>query len=141
MIPLSFYDTILRLLVAFLLGGIIGYERERSGKHPGFRTQILICLGSTLIMLISIKMFDDYHTVTSVDPGRIAAGIVTGIGFLGAGTILRSNEGIKGLTTAGSVWLNSAIGMACGCGYFDAAAAATVFGLFTLTFLRRLERD
>jgi putative Mg2+ transporter-C (MgtC) family protein len=141
MTPLTFWDTLFRLMAAFALGSIIGYERERSGKHPGLRTQIIICLGSTLIMLVSIKMFDDYKGMASVDPGRIAAGIVTGIGFLGAGTIIRSNEGIKGLTTAGSVWLNSAIGMACGCGYFDAAVAATFIGLFTLTVLRRLERD
>ena len=91
-------------------------------------------------MLISIKIFDDYPPHSPGDPGRIAAGIV-GIGFLGAGTILRSNEGIKGLTTAASVWLNSAIGMACGCGYFSAALVATLMGLFTLASLKRMEKE
>ncbi len=138
---INFWDTAIRLFSAFLLGGIIGYERQRSGKNPGLRTQILVCVGSALIMLVSIKVFQDYQSHTSVDPGRIAAGVVTGIGFLGAGTIMRSPEGIRGLTTAGSVWLNSAIGMACGAGYLSAAILSTFIGVFTLVTLRRLEHE
>ncbi len=130
----------LRLIVSLVLAGIIGYQREKhSEKVAGLRTHILVSLGSTLITLISIYAFSG----TNVDPSRIAAGIVTGIGFLGAGTIIRSVDKsgtvIIGLTTAASLWVTAAIGMAIGVGFYFAAVITTVLAYFTLEILRRAE--
>src|SRR3989338_10745197 len=125
-------ELILRLGSAIILGGLIGFERELHGKVAGFRTHSLVSLGSALIMLVSIRIFDVYGSETGVDPGRIAAQVVTGIGFIGAGTIIRSGTGIKGLTTAAGLWTASGIGLACGVGYFRAAFIATIITLFVL---------
>ena len=125
-------DLVIRLSSAILLGGLIGFERELHGKVAGFRTHSLVALGSALIMLVSVQIFDLYQGKAQVDPSRIAAQVVTGVGFLGAGTIIRSRMGIKGLTTAAGLWTASAIGLACGLGYFRAAIIATVVTLFVL---------
>ena len=125
-------ELIVKLLGAVVLGGLIGFERELHGKVAGFRTHSLVSLGSALMMLVSIHIFEVYQGITDVDPSRIAAQVVTGIGFLGAGTILRSGAGIKGLTTAAGLWTASGIGLACGLGYFRAAVIATVVTLFIL---------
>jgi len=128
-----------RLLFSSILGGIIGFEREKHNKRiAGFRTHILVSLGSTLIMLTSIYICELYRGVASADPARIAAGVITGIGFLGAGTIIRSGESVKGLTTAASLWTVSGIGLAVGCGFYMAASIATVIGLATLYLLRKI---
>ncbi|MCF7908367.1 MAG: MgtC/SapB family protein [Candidatus Omnitrophica bacterium] len=136
---LNLFDTIFRLLIAFCLGSIIGFEREKKASSAGLRTHILVCTGSTLIMLVSLHIFEIYQGQTAIDPGRIAAGVVTGIGFLGAGTIIRSREGVKGLTTAASIWISSAIGLAVGCGYISAALMATLISYLSLSFLKKLE--
>ncbi len=129
----------LRLLVGALLGGLVGFERERHNKKiAGFRTHILVCEGSTLIMLTSLYIFDLYGTRAPVDPARIAAGVITGIGFLGAGTIIRSNVSVTGLTTAASLWTVSGIGLAVGCGFYIAAYAATIIVLAALYLLRKI---
>lgn len=133
------FTTIIRLVIAFILGGVIGLEREQKGRSAGLRTHILVSLGSALIMLTSIYMFDAYRGQANVDPSRIAAGVVTGIGFLGAGTIIRNPAGIYGLTTAASVWISSAIGLACGCGFLLAATTTTLLSFLTLSFLKRFE--
>ena len=99
----NFITITIRLILALLLGGLIGFEREARGHDAGLRTHILVSLASCLIMLTSLYVFDIYKEVASVDPGRIAAGIITGIGFLGAGAIIRSGEVIKGLTTAATL--------------------------------------
>ncbi len=125
-------EMIIRLGAATILGGLIGFERELHGKVAGFRTHSLVAMGSALIMLVSIHMFSLYEGKVAIDPGRIAAQVVTGIGFLGAGTIIRSGTGIKGLTTAAGLWTASGIGLACGVGYFRAAFAATIITLFVL---------
>lgn len=135
----GFWSTIGRLLLAFLFGSIIGFERENKQTSAGLRTHILVCMGSALIMLVSLRIFDLYSQHTSVDPGRIAAGVVTGIGFIGAGTIMRSAERVRGLTTAASVWVSSAIGLAVGCGYISAAFATTVLSYLVLAALKRFE--
>ena len=138
----DFTATFIRILGAFLLGGVIGLEREKKGHIAGLRTHILVCVGSCLIMLTSIYVYEMYQGKAAVDPSRIAAGVVTGIGFLGAGTIIRSirgSEGIKGLTTAASIWVSSAIGLAVGCGYLSGAIAATVVTFLTLSFLKTFE--
>jgi len=136
---LSSFGTIIRLVIAFFLGGIIGLEREKKGRSAGLRTHILVCVGSALIMMVSLYIYDQYKTQASIDPARIAAGVVTGVGFLGAGAIIRSAEGSRGLTTAASVWVSAAIGLAVGCGYFTAAIVTTLIVFFTLYFLKRAD--
>jgi len=133
-------DTISRIVIAFLLGGLIGLEREKKGRSAGLRTHILVCVGSTVIMLTSLYMFQIFQGKVVVDPGRIAAGVVTGIGFLGAGTIISSAEGVRGLTTAASIWVSSSIGLAVGCGYWVAALGGTVITYLTLYFLKHIEK-
>ena len=129
----------LRLLVGALLGGLVGFERERHNrKIAGFRTHILVCVGSTLIMLTSLYIFDLYGTRAPVDPARIAAGVITGIGFLGAGTIIRSNVSVTGLTTAASLWTVSGVGLAVGCGFYTAAYATTIIVMAALYLLRKI---
>ncbi|MBD3263667.1 MAG: hypothetical protein GF375_01015 [Candidatus Omnitrophica bacterium] len=136
---LDFFDTVLRIFLAFILGCVIGWEREKKKRRAGFRTHILVATGSCLIMLVSIYIYEMYEKSIAVDPSRIAAGVITGIGFLGAGTIIRSKEGVKGLTTAASVWVSSAIGLATGCGYFSAALVGTFIAYFSLSFLKKIE--
>lgn len=138
----SLFSTIIRIILAFVLGGVIGLEREKKGVGAGLRTHILVTVGSALVMLTSLYIYGIYQKNTcSIDPGRIAAGVITGIGFLGAGTIIRSREGIHGLTTAASIWISAAIGLAVGCGYFSAAIIVTVVSYLSLSILKRLEKE
>jgi putative Mg2+ transporter-C (MgtC) family protein len=119
-------EMVLRLLLATALGGVIGFQREMSGKEAGFRTNMLICLGSALLTVISVYAF-------SGDPARIAAGIATGIGFIGAGVILHRSGGVVlGLTSAATIWTVAGIGMAAGAGMYYVAPAATVLALVIL---------
>lgn len=137
-----FTDTqiFLRLILSVTLSGLIGLERQLHRRTAGWRTHILVCLGSCLIMLTSLYVFDIYKNQVPLDPSRIAAGVITGIGFLGAGTIIRAREGVKGLTTAASLWVVAGIGLAVGCGFHSAAILTTVLALIVLFFLRYLER-
>lgn len=132
MLPISEHEVFLRLLVTFFLAGLIGLEREYQGKPAGLRTNIMVGLGSALMTLASIQAADIFRGFP-VDPTRIAAQIVTGIGFLGAGTILHKNPPIVvGLTTAATLWVVAGIGMSVGLGlYFE---AVTVTGLVFFTF-------
>jgi len=119
-------EQVIRLLIAVVLGAIVGLERERRHKPAGLRTHILVCLGSTLATVVSVDYF-------AGDPARVAAAIMTGMGFLGAGTIIASgSKGIHGLTTAASVWTIAAIGISVGIGYYILAAIATVLALIVL---------
>ncbi|HEY0672138.1 MAG TPA: MgtC/SapB family protein [Longimicrobiales bacterium] len=129
------YQLLLRLLLAAALGGMIGLEREHSGKPAGFRTNMLICLGAALITEVS---FNVAHTASG-DPGRIAAQIVSGIGFLGAGTILHSRGSVYGLTTAATLWVVAAIGMAVGARSYLAAVIGTSLVMLALMILGRVE--
>jgi len=133
------FQTILRLILAALLSGIIGFEREAHGRAAGLRTHILVCVGSTLIMLTSLYIFDIYIGKVPLDPTRIAANVVAGIGFLGAGTIIRSGASVMGLTTAASIWAVAGIGLAVGCGYYLGALVCTFIILTTLLVLRKVE--
>ena len=118
----------LRLLLAAALGAAIGYQRERVGKPAGLRTHVLICLGAALFTVAS-----SYGFGVATDPARVAAGIVTGIGFLGAGAIIRSGEGIvAGLTTAATIWVVAAIGLAAGAGLYLISAVTTAIALIVL---------
>ena len=132
-------QIIIRLTLALIFSALIGVERQLHRRHAGLRTHILVCIGSCLIMLTSLYVFDIYRSMVSLDPARIAAGVITGIGFLGAGTIIREREGVKGLTTAASLWVVAAIGLAVGCGFLSAAAYTTVMTVIVLFILRRVE--
>jgi putative Mg2+ transporter-C (MgtC) family protein len=133
---LGWDGTLLRLAIAAALGGAIGLERELDEKAAGLRTHILVCVGSALFTLVSAYGFRDFlvhgGSVVRADPSRIAAQIVTGIGFLGAGVIFRQGFTVTGLTTAASLWLVAAVGMATGAGYWSAAVIATAVALLSL---------
>jgi len=132
-------EMMLRIFVAFILSGIIGLEREIRRHEAGLRTHILVCVGSTLIMLTSLRVFDIYKTQVNIDPTRIASGVITGIGFLGAGAIIRSTHGVRGLTTASSLWVVAALGLSVGCGFLKVSIFVTALILIVLLFLRKFE--
>ncbi|SDZ03905.1 putative Mg2+ transporter-C (MgtC) family protein [Proteiniborus ethanoligenes] len=126
-------EVILRLVLSALAGGIVGMEREANHSSAGLRTHILVTLGSTLIMLISMYGFQGLGANNNGgEPARLAAQVVSGIGFLGAGTILRTGNNIRGLTTAASIWVCGGIGLAIGNGYYIGGIATTIIVLFTL---------
>ncbi len=129
--PITDYELALRLFLACIFGGIVGYERERNDSPAGFRTHILVSLGAALIMVLSMYGFNDFTSVNK-DPARLAAQVVSGIGFLGAGTILRDKASIRGLTTAASLWVVSAIGLATGAGFYFSSFLATLLVFLTL---------
>ncbi|OWA33063.1 magnesium transporter MgtC [Saccharibacillus sp. O16] len=133
---------LLRLVCAVLLGGLIGWERERSSHAAGLRTHILVSVGSTLIMLLSMYGFVAFVDQPSVrvDPARLATAVISGIGFLGAGTILFTGKSITGLTTAASLWVVAAIGLAVGAGFYFAAILTTLFVFLTLLVLNVVEQ-
>ncbi len=128
-----FTPSTVNLLLAALLGMLIGLEREVAGKDPSIRTFSLIATGSCLFAILSLELFHEYHVG---DPTRIAAQIIPGIGFLGAGTIFRSKFGVSGFTTAALMWVTAGIGMSVGLGRADLGATATVIALFITLFLR-----
>lgn len=134
----------LRLALASLLGALIGLEREHHGRSAGFRTQYLVALGSALAMVVSLnfeKVFGNagVNSAIRIDPARVAYGIMGGIGFLGAGAIVRYGVSIRGMTTAASLWCTAALGLACGFGMYAVAIAATGLTLFALLVLSRMD--
>jgi len=135
---ISNVDLIIRLLLAGVLGGLVGYERERHNRPAGLRTHILVCLGSSLVMIVSVAGFGG-GMGASGDQARIAAQVVSGIGFLGAGTIMRQGSAVRGLTTAASLWVVAAIGLATGIGLYVAAVATTILVLLSLYLLSGVE--
>ncbi len=137
-------EMIIRLLLGAALGGVIGYERERHGRAAGLRTNMAVCMASVLIMLISVNF---YHFMAllnldyiRIDPGRIAAGAITGVGFLGAGVIVRSGATVHGLTSAAIIWMVSIIGLTVGAGMYLMSILATVLTVASLAVLRIVER-
>jgi putative Mg2+ transporter-C (MgtC) family protein len=144
-IPALGWDGVLiRLVAAAALGGVVGLERELDEKSAGLRTHILVCVGSALFTLVSAYGFHDFlvsgSAIVRTDPSRIAAQIVTGIGFLGAGVIFRHGGSVRGLTTAASLWIVAAIGMASGAGFWAGAVIATVVALVALRILELVKR-
>ena len=139
---LSQYDIFIRLLTAGILGGLIGLERELHDQPAGLRTHIILVLGATIAMCISINLSMQFHAeATNGDPERLAAQVISGIGFLGAGAIFRYGANVKGLTTAASLWTTAIIGLAIGAGYFLIGLAATACVLFALVALDSLEKN
>jgi len=134
-----------KLFIAAILGGVIGWERHRRGRPAGLRTHLLVCIGVTLMMLVSEHIFVQYeshghNSILRVDPARIAAQVVTGIGFLGAGTIMRSKASIRGLTTAASLWVVAGIGLAVGSGFILPAIFTTIIAIAILTLNSLVEK-
>ena len=129
-----------RLVIVTLLAGAIGSEREHHGRAAGFRTHILVGVGSCLVMLTGLYLMEVHGGTAALDPTRMAGQVVSGIGFLGAGTILRSRASVRGLTTAASLWTVAAIGLAVGAGFVGAAIASTGMVLLALLGFSRLER-
>src|SRR6266567_5590051 len=137
---ISVQTTLIRLGLALLLGALVGLERERGERTAGLRTHALVALGACLVMIVSAFGFADIlgERNVTLDPSRIAAQVVSGIGFLGAGTILLRKEIIKGLTTAAAIWVVAAIGLACGGGLLLEALFTTILTLAVLTILQPL---
>lgn len=137
--------TLLRLSLALLAGGIIGLERSYNGRPAGFRTHSLVCMSSSLLMLLTVYQWELLANVPletiRVDPTRMAQGIMTGIGFLGAGVIMKERFTIRGLTTSASIWITASIGILIGMGFYIAAFSATALSLGTLSTFRYLERS
>ena len=142
-------DYMLRILIAVIFGFCIGLERELTNKYAGLRTHILVCLGACVFTLISIYGFPTFAPGDNVlidqatgirDTSRVAAQIVTGIGFIAAGTVLRNGPIVLGLTTAATLWIAASIGMACGAGMFEIAFAGTLLSILTLVSIRVFER-
>ena len=134
----------LKILLAVLAGGVIGYEREKHGRPAGLRTHLLVSAGSCLMMIVSEAFFLKYGNlpntgVMRLDPGRVAAQIITGIGFLGAGVIIKEGFIVRGLTTAACLWMVAGIGMAFGMGMFSAGIIGTIVALFSLIALKKFE--
>lgn len=128
-----------KLVLSMVLGSVVGYERKRKGQIAGVRTFSLICMGATLAMIISIYVPQVYLGLKNGDPSRIAAQVVSGIGFLGAGAIIQMKGSVRGLTTAAGIWMIAAIGMAVGVGLYVVAILATLLILFILLQLERIE--
>jgi len=134
-------EFVFKLLLALILGGLVGFERENIHRPAGLRTHILVCVGSTLVMLTSEFIISRYHGIVNADPARLGAQVISGIGFLGAGTIIREGNSVKGLTTAASLWAVSCVGLAIGIGFYEGAIAATLLIYFTLMALKRMQKS
>jgi putative Mg2+ transporter-C (MgtC) family protein len=137
-------ELLVRLVVGTVLGAVIGYERHLHGRPAGLRTHLLVGLASTTFMLVSTHFVYFQHyakdDLVTIDTSRIAASVVTGVGFLGGGAILRSGLNVQGLTTAAGLWLVAAIGLSAGTGMYAISVASTFMGVIALTVLRRVER-
>lgn len=131
-------ETFIRLLLSVLLSGIIGFERERHGRAAGLRTHMLVGLGSALMMLTGMHLFDVYQQSVTLDPTRLGAQVISGIGFLGAGTIFRARASIHGLTTAASLWAVAGVGLAVGSGFYAGALMTTALVWMALFVLPRM---
>jgi len=141
---LSTHESIVRMLLAVALGGAIGLEREQHGRSAGLRTHIMVCLGTTMAMVVSMQLYrllpaTMADSALRVDPTRIAAGILTGIGFIGAGAIMKLKSSTRGLTTAACIWFVAALGVVIGVGAYPTAAAGTLLALGVLMLLTRFE--
>ncbi|SHH67643.1 MgtC/SapB family protein [Clostridium grantii] len=144
-----YYEIIIRLLLAIFIGGLVGYEREYKHRPAGFRTHILVCVGATVVSMIQIYDLQRVMTLLEQNPslvgslktdiGRLGAQVITGVGFLGAGTIIRDKGAVKGLTTAASLWVVACIGLAVGMGYYFLSIVSTLTVFIALVSLKKIE--
>ena len=137
---MNYLEILARLFLSLLLGGLLGFERTHAGRAAGLRTYAIVCSASALIMMTNLYIFS---SLNASDPVRLGAQVISGIGFLGAGSILVTGhykQQIKGLTTAAALWASGAIGLACGCGYYFAAITSTLLIFFSMHFLKYLEQ-
>ena len=134
------HDIIMRLLIALIVGGLTGLERERSHQFAGFRTHILVSVGSCITSITSLSLFFQYNSYSNIDPARLSAQVLSGVGFLGAGAILKTSNGIRGLTTAAGIWATACIGIAVGYGYYILAISAWLFVMITLYILKNIDK-
>lgn len=138
-VEINTWSSIYKLLLSMILGAMVGYERKRKGQTAGVRTFSLIAMGATLAMILSVYVPQEYLGLKNGDPGRIAAQVVTGIGFLGAGAIIQMKGSVRGLTTAAGIWMVAAIGMCVGVGMYWLSLVATLLILFILVQLEKFE--
>ena len=136
---LSEWELLLRLTLSCILGGVIGYERQSRRKSAGLRTNVLVCLGSCLIMVLSEALYLNVEGRTNADPARLAAQVVSGIGFLGAGAIMKEGLTVTGLTTAACLWVVAGVGLAVGAGFYSGALVTTALVFATLGTLSRID--
>jgi putative Mg2+ transporter-C (MgtC) family protein len=133
------WEDIIRVVLAMVLGGLIGLEREFTNRPAGFRIHTLVCMGSALVMITSSYIFEMYHEMVNLDPARLGAAVASGIGFLGAGTILKDGVRIRGLTTAASLWVVACVGLAAGAGLYGIAIFSALLIYVTLILLKKIE--
>ena len=134
-------NMLLDILLAMILGFAIGFERELTNKWAGLRTHMLVCMGSCIFTLLSIHAFPVFAHSPQADPARVAAQVLTGIGFIGGGTVLKHGSAIYGLTTAAALWITASIGMACGCGFNKLAIVSTIIVVSVLVLIRIFEKQ
>ncbi len=132
-------EILIRLLLATIVGGITGIERERSNKVAGFRTHILVSLGACIASITSLDLFLQFHTISNLDPARLSAQVLSGIGFLGAGTIMKTSNRVVGLTTAAGIWSTACIGIAIGYGYYFLGMVSWLILLIVLYILKFID--
>jgi len=133
------WEDLLKLFLAMLLGGLIGIEREVTNSPAGFRTHTLVCMGAALVMITSKNVFDAYQGIAVLDPLRLGAQVISGIGFLGAGTIIKDGSQVRGLTTAASLWVVACVGLAVGAGLYELSIGASFMVFATLMILKKAE--
>lgn len=147
---MSFVEVIIRLILSIIIGGMIGYEREFKNKTAGFRTHILVCVGASVISMIQlfslyeslnlVQKYTGLNGILSSDMGRLGAQVITGVGFLGAGTIIHDKGHVRGLTTAASLWVVACIGLAVGLGYYELSILSALSVFITLVLLKKFEK-
>ena len=133
-------EVIIKLILAVIVGGFTGYEREKSNQFAGFRTHILVAIGSCITSIIALELFTKYSSISTMDPARLPAQVLSGIGFLGAGAILKNSNGIRGLTIAAGIWTTACIGIAIGYGQYVAGIVAWLLVMATLYILKNFDK-
>ena len=133
---MSHLDIVIRLALALVIGAVVGIDREKSRQSAGFRTHILVSVGACVASITSLLLFDEFHHIVNLDPGRISAQVLSGIGFLGAGAILKTANTIRGLTTAAGLWVVASVGLAVGFGFYYLSIMTLIFLMITLRTLK-----
>jgi putative Mg2+ transporter-C (MgtC) family protein len=142
-LPSSILELVLRPLAALACGGVLGFERELAEKPAGLRTQMLVALGAATFTILTLRLYEELPgggAQSGLDPLRIISGVAGGIGFLGAGSIIRGRESVSGVTTAATIWVTGSVGIACGAGWYSIAVIVTAYTLATLWLLGIVER-